>query len=417
MSLKRGAEPSETRACTNTATSKIAALGRTMLSYNSDPSIKVPSSTRRDNEKFQSLPLTQALNYMAMASAAVVMYDQGRRNSFVVNASLFARGQFSLPHSWATHSSLSIFEVDLIWIAEEYFKLTWKSESSLDLHDRTLCCGSLLRLRILFVRPGIKSQSSQLTWQCDQQRNYSMSPACLTPELAFPKVESAYIASQWLNLVFTIAVQAILLVRVYALYSRSKKLLAFLLACFWCDTIVTLVISGRLFNSSVVGRYYTAGSVVAIGPDSFGSVVEYNEVDPSAVGLLGAAGVMVQLTLDVVLLAFALFAAVKHALEARRLHRTWSINPLVKALVADQIIYFIGALGVLFNGFAVLAGPHMVTSLRAQEVKTVEGASHGELSTIKFGTRDLPAESVEEREPEPEPVVERSARCQAEEEA
>ncbi|KAH7927424.1 hypothetical protein BV22DRAFT_1045350 [Leucogyrophana mollusca] len=249
-----------------------------------------------------------------------------------------------------------------------------------------------------------------------------------------------------------VAMQAILLVRVYALYNRSKKLLAFLLVCFFCEAIVVLVISGMLFNFSVMGRYF-----LSVGPNSFGSVTEEEEVDPFAFGPLGVVDVMMQLSFDVILLAFALFAAVKHALEARRLHGAWSINPLVKALVADQIIYFVGPrvtfthselarnviwqaivipvilpnpnadgspfmviLNDVFNAFAVSAGPHMVISLRAQELKTAEGTSLGELSTIQFGARDLPAQSVEEREPESEPMVERgcgSARRQAEEEA
>ncbi|KAH7920095.1 hypothetical protein BV22DRAFT_1133342 [Leucogyrophana mollusca] len=140
-----------------------------------------------------------------------------------------------------------------------------------------------------------------------------------------------------------------------------------------------------------------------------------------------------QLAFDVILLAFALFAAVKHALETRQLHGKWSINPLVKALVADQIIYFIGnviwqataiplaspnsnavgssfmgGVNSFFNAFVVSAGPHMVISLRAQEVQTMEGTSHGEMSTIQFGARDLPAPSVEERERESGPMVERS---------
>ncbi|KAH7920733.1 hypothetical protein BV22DRAFT_1132852 [Leucogyrophana mollusca] len=195
-----------------------------------------------------------------------------------------------------------------------------------------------------------------------------------------------------------------------------------------------------LYNFPVMGRY-----IVAIGPNSIGSIEEETEVDPFAFGPLPVIYVTVQLSLDVILLAFALFAAVKHALEARQLHGRWSINPLVKSLVADQIIYFIGnvlwqattismifpnsvaaqspfivGLNSFFNALAVVAGTRMVISLRARESKTVEGTSHGELSTIQFGARDLPAQSVDEGEPEPESMVERgcsSVRRQAEEEA
>ncbi|KAH7928966.1 hypothetical protein BV22DRAFT_157759 [Leucogyrophana mollusca] len=303
----------------------------------------------------ESLEQAQALNYVYMASAAVVMYDQ------VLNFSQ---------------------EVDLIWGRHWTFMT--------GLYFAARYCGSVS----LF---GTTALGLRLTW---------------TRKV----LESAYIASQWLSGVFGVAMQAILLVRVYALYNRSKKLLAFLLACFCCEVIVVLVTYGMLFNFSFMGRY-----VLAIGPNSIGSVAEEDELDPAVLEPLGVVNVLMQLTLDVILLAFALFAAVNHASEARKLHGGWSINPLVKSLVADQLIYFIGnviwqatALSLLvpnsiaagsvfmagmndfFGAFAVLAGPHMVISLRAKEIKTVKDTSHGELSTIQFGARDLPAQSVEE---------------------
>ncbi|KAH7920104.1 hypothetical protein BV22DRAFT_825160 [Leucogyrophana mollusca] len=327
----------------------------------------------------ETLGQTQVVEYMQMASTAVVMYDQ------VLNFSQ---------------------EVDLIWSRRWTFMT--------GLYFAARYCGSVS----LFT---IAALTLRLTW---------------TRKVP----ESAYIACQWLAAVFSIAMQAILLVRVYALYNRSKKLLAFLLACFCCEAIAVLVISGMLYDFSVMRRY-----IVAIDPNSIGSVEQEGEVDPAALEPLAGVYVIMELTFDVILLALALFAAVKHALEARRLHRTWSINPLVKSLVADQIIYFIVnviwqaivipailpnfsaagspfviGLNNFFNAFAVLAGPHAVISLRAQELKTVEGTSHGELSTIQFGARDLPAQSVEEREPEPEPMLGRGsspARRQAVEEA
>ncbi|KAH7920729.1 hypothetical protein BV22DRAFT_1039504 [Leucogyrophana mollusca] len=231
--------------------------------------------------------------------------------------------------------------------------------------------------------------------------------------------------------------QAILVVRVYALYDRSKKLLAFLLACFCCEAIVMLVTSGTLFNFSAIGRFGASkcltrvstlgsvivGAVVAMGPNSQGSVDEEATLDYSAFEPLIVIYVMMQVTFNMILLAFALVAAVGHAREARRQHGTWSINPLVKALVADHMIYFIVQVlwqamlipmilpniiptesleldGIIsfFNAFAVSAGPRMVISLRGQELKTVEGTSYGELSTIQFGAKDPPSLSVEERE-------------------
>ncbi|KAH7905587.1 hypothetical protein BJ138DRAFT_746665 [Hygrophoropsis aurantiaca] len=123
------------------------------------------------------------------------------------------------------------------------------------------------------------------------------------------------------------------------------------------------------------------------------------------------------LVFDTILLFFALWAFVRHALEAKTLDGGWSINVLVRTLVADHLAYFVcfqiwmtltiganyandesnvlvGALYV-FNVSTVVAGPRMVISLRAIENKTRgEGViSGGNLSTIRFAIWEPPAQS------------------------
>ncbi|KAH7904417.1 hypothetical protein BJ138DRAFT_1237838 [Hygrophoropsis aurantiaca] len=123
---------------------------------------------------------------------------------------------------------------------------------------------------------------------------------------------------------------------------------------------------------------------------------------------------------DSILMFFALWAFVKHALEAKTLNGGWSINVLVKTLVADHLLYFIcnltwmslsiatanntehnissqlsGYVLSVVNPLVVVAGPRMVISLRTTENKTrgEGGTLEGEISTIRFGIGEPPAQS------------------------
>ncbi|KAH7920721.1 hypothetical protein BV22DRAFT_1122604 [Leucogyrophana mollusca] len=150
-----------------------------------------------------------------------------------------------------------------------------------------------------------------------------------------PNDKSTWIAAQWLSVLFTAAMQAILLMRAYVLWNHSNKLLVFLLSYFFSETIAVVIMAGILFNSSVVGKY-----VLSVGPGSVGSAIEEGLADSSVLAPVLTIAVIIQLAFDIVLLVVALFAAVKHALEARRLNNGWPTNPLVKALAADQFLYF-----------------------------------------------------------------------------
>ncbi|KAH7920593.1 hypothetical protein BV22DRAFT_792781 [Leucogyrophana mollusca] len=264
----------------------------------------------------------QIISYVTMASGAAMMYDQ------VLNFSQ---------------------EVDLIWnrprtiVTVLYFVARY--------------CGPVSQLAQL-------AATMPLNWTVTVNTSIS-------------------IVSQLSSIVFTTAMQAILLIRAYALCSRSRKVLVLLLVGIVFEMIAVAVCIGM---SSVID---TAGwLVIFTGPD-------------------GRHLRATQLAFDILLLIVALFASVKHALQAKG----WSVNPLVKALAEDQIAYFVwyavwkatglptiiglGAglsaldgLNSLFGAFAIIAGPHMVISLRAQELKTQEGTLQTQLSTIQFDPRE-----------------------------
>ncbi|KAH7909398.1 hypothetical protein BJ138DRAFT_1155385 [Hygrophoropsis aurantiaca] len=227
-------------------------------------------------------------------------------------------------------------------------------------------------------------------------------------------------AGQWLNTVFTIAMQGILLLRAHALWNCSRKVLVVLLIIFVCETIVVVVVNGMLYNFAVMKEF-----IMSMGP-SVGHVIEAGETDTSILEPWQTIYIVLELTFDTLLFIIALLASVKHTLEVKRMVKGWPINPLVKTMVADQIVYFIlyavwqavslpqgipssGAgyaaltgLTSLFSGFMAIAGPRMVISLRAQELKAREGTLPTELSTIQFDAQDLPSHSAASEEgPEP----------------
>ncbi|KAH7926115.1 hypothetical protein BV22DRAFT_386758 [Leucogyrophana mollusca] len=201
--------------------------------------------------------------------------------------------------------------------------------------------------------------------------------------------------------------QAILLMRVFALCSRSKAILVFLSVCFFCQTVVVVALSAKQLNFSFFGQ-----AILSVGP-TIGSVEQEVDINGSIFGSLPTVQTSVQLVFDTVLFAFALFALSRHVLEARALTRGWLVNPLVKFLAADQTPYFLcyalwqaltipetlptlsttqsDTLDVVSNvlfAFIVIFGPRMVIRLRAEELRSREGTLQEELSTIRFGSGD-----------------------------
>ncbi|KAH7907864.1 hypothetical protein BJ138DRAFT_427854 [Hygrophoropsis aurantiaca] len=226
-----------------------------------------------------------------------------------------------------------------------------------------------------------------------------------------------YLAVNWAQTIFLQAMQAILVIRVYALLNRSKKVMVFLATIYCLQAIAAFVMAGLLTNTRVLHE-----SFVSISP-AIGSVEQYVDSNPSTITFksLPQNITIVFVVFDTVLLAFALLAFVRHASETKRLEGEWSINMLVRTLVADQLMYFVCylvwmslTLATDYNFYeeinlfttwlnhvynvsralAVVAGPRMVINIRAVENKTRWGGTiGGELSAIQFGIRELPNKS------------------------
>ncbi|KAH7917839.1 hypothetical protein BV22DRAFT_1135075 [Leucogyrophana mollusca] len=210
------------------------------------------------------------------------------------------------------------------------------------------------------------------------------------------------IAAQGLSFMFVAAMQVILLLRAYALCNRSRKVFVILLVSFVCEMIAVVVVKGKSLH------FFDIATSTGWADGVLGAYSVYSY----PLDLWQTVSKAIQLAFDILLLAVALFGSVKHALETKRFTKGWSINPLVKVLAEDQIAYFvwyaawqgtdlsaiiINSAGVgtsaldglhsLFGAFAIIAGPRMVISLRAQELKTREGTLQTQLSTIRFHAR------------------------------
>ncbi|KAH7907227.1 hypothetical protein BJ138DRAFT_1116868 [Hygrophoropsis aurantiaca] len=165
-------------------------------------------------------------------------------------------------------------------------------------------------------------------------------------------------------------------------------------------------------------------AIISVGP-SLGSVGQLLNVNVNSSVLpflvtLNRDGAILSVVFDTILMLFALWAFVKHTLEAKTFNGGWSVNVLVKTLVADHLLYFVCNLAWLslpistytselnfhvvlllhtvyyvVSALVVVSGPQMVISLRTTENKTREegGTLDGEVSAIRFGIREPPTQS------------------------
>ncbi|KAH7905635.1 hypothetical protein BJ138DRAFT_1164355 [Hygrophoropsis aurantiaca] len=305
----------------------------------------------------QMLQTTQTTNYLAAAGGALVAYDQ------VLSLSQ---------------------EVDHIWNRQ------WSFMTALYLIARY--SGTLSMI-------GIAAWGLYINW-------------------VYPGYVNINLLVNWTGNIFLLAIQAILAIRVYALFNQSKKFLIFLATVYVLQATAVFVMAGLSLNNQAIVNY-----IIGISP-AIDSVEPLVDINPSAFFFPVQDGTVLSAAFDGVLLFFALWAFVRHGMEAKRLKGKWSINVLVRTLVADHLLYFVcnltwvllglatnyfratedSVLGELldyvlsiFSGLVVVAGSRMVISLRVIEMKTnrESGTLEGELSTIRFGLGALPSTQSE----------------------
>ncbi|KAH7904281.1 hypothetical protein BJ138DRAFT_1131023 [Hygrophoropsis aurantiaca] len=140
----------------------------------------------------------------------------------------------------------------------------------------------------------------------------------------------------WAQTVFMLTMQAILVIRVYALFNRSKKVLIFIATFYALQATAIFAMTASMVNKQTLHDFF-----ISVGPP-IGSVAQsFTLNNPPEYLTIGQATTYLAVAFDTILLFFALWAFVRHALEAKRLHRGWPINVLVRTMMADHLIYFV----------------------------------------------------------------------------
>ncbi|KAH7908081.1 hypothetical protein BJ138DRAFT_1208638 [Hygrophoropsis aurantiaca] len=242
-----------------------------------------------------------------------------------------------------------------------------------------------------------------------------------------------YMAVNWGQTIFILSMQAILVIRVYALFNRSKKVLIFLATFYGLQTIATFVMLGFMFNKRAL-----RGCVTSISP-TIGSVTQdINLNSPSELLPFLQAMTILPVAFDTFVVlctmgvskarfgskeiggrmvyqcacenldggsfgVFCLYIVLLHS------NLTWlslmvAANYFTTELKVSGISFYTAT--YFFTALVVVVGPRMVISLRAVEKTRREGMILGTIQgTIRSGIR--------EPLPQSETVMEIGGRLQA----
>ncbi|OAX37565.1 hypothetical protein K503DRAFT_857284 [Rhizopogon vinicolor AM-OR11-026] len=129
---------------------------------------------------------------------------------------------------------------------------------------------------------------------------------------------------------FQMISQAIMSMRIYAMYMQSRRVLVllsiFFLATAGLGIAVGITVLGP--DSGISATEFVLSGISVCGP-----YVNTASVFPLAYDILGLCTTILQF-------ALAVGRFVKHALEMRQMLHRWQVNGIMKVLVQDSIIYF-----------------------------------------------------------------------------
>ncbi|KAF9237820.1 hypothetical protein BU15DRAFT_75615 [Melanogaster broomeanus] len=143
------------------------------------------------------------------------------------------------------------------------------------------------------------------------------------------------------NIVFFAAVDLIMVLRVYAMYGRSRTILAILLATYIPSVVV-----------SCVTTIYKPQIDVSVLFDATICTASYNV--PTSIGVYF---LIPKVVLSVVLCGFAVIRLVRESLQMHRAIKKWQSNQYLELLVRESVFYFVAY--VVFVRFFV---PNELTS-------------------------------------------------------
>ncbi|KAF8439990.1 hypothetical protein L210DRAFT_2194096 [Boletus edulis BED1] len=148
----------------------------------------------------------------------------------------------------------------------------------------------------------------------------------------------------WLIPVFLAAADLVMIVRVYAIWNRSKRILVALLLLFVAQVILSFVYAGFHSNTS---SYLS----VTVGQILDFSFCNYSVLsNPGMLDVYSSTGS--RLALGAILLVLAVTPILKQSIEMYKATKRWQPNRYLQLLVKDGIIYFVA--NTLFDVMSII---------------------------------------------------------------
>ncbi|KAF9220134.1 hypothetical protein BS17DRAFT_355952 [Gyrodon lividus] len=136
----------------------------------------------------------------------------------------------------------------------------------------------------------------------------------------------------WGNYVYMLALEATMILRIFAMYNRSRRLLYFLLALFLPVVVVELVLSVLYFGPRN-GMYVTNISLAGM---------EVCTANFSSSPLLYIYFSLPGIVFDGTLAMFAIARLIQHTANTQRSLGAWEMNVYMRVLARDSILCFMG---------------------------------------------------------------------------
>ncbi|KAG8216260.1 hypothetical protein J3R82DRAFT_8303 [Butyriboletus roseoflavus] len=146
----------------------------------------------------------------------------------------------------------------------------------------------------------------------------------------------------WGYVLFLAAADLVMILRVYAIWNRSRVIFGILFFIYAAQTITSLVWNGIYANSN----QYSSVTILRVLNFTYCSF-SFNKASFSVVYRT-----IPRFVLSVILLILAVIPTVKEAVETYPFTKHWQINQYMKLLVREGVLYFI--LTLLFNILSVI---------------------------------------------------------------
>ncbi|KAI9462223.1 hypothetical protein HD554DRAFT_2175981 [Boletus coccyginus] len=178
-------------------------------------------------------------------------------------------------------------------------------------------------------------------------------------------VSAMFVLVRYVGLSWVIAADAVMIVRVYAIWNRSKRILYLLLFIYVPQVIIAIVLTAVLNTS----KYLTV---------TISQVLDLSSCNPGWKNVpngMQVYQVIPRFSLGAVLLILAVTQTLKQSVAMYKATKKWQLNRYIKQLVKDGVLYFL----VYVSAFPSLVSichrpipPPILLSSAAQELTTRE---------------------------------------------